>query len=255
VRFDPVRRRLDAASCAAIDPVRRMVVLGLASTLPAALGGCGVKPADILRFGLRVDVQTPQGGRSGYGVVEAARSSGIVFTGGGGVEDRLAGEAIAVDLPGNAVLFALLRGRRGTDGSTFFAKLVDRATAAGATLVPPLPRDFAPEEWQEERKALRASRPAIVLPAPEYPLLGRLRDISDPASFEVVDPADLAASFGPGFALGQIVLGVVDQPPTSGIETRLRWLPDVYQRVNQSTFRPNAIPGGDFRGLFTTRYA
>jgi hypothetical protein len=237
-----------------VDPLRRMVLLGLASAVPAALAGCGVKPADVLNFALKISAQTPQGERSGYGVVESTMSSGIVFTGGGGVEYRASGEAIAVDLPGNKVLFSLMRGRLGTDSGAFFAELVRRALAFGATPVPPLPRPYEPTEWQEERRALRAARPSIVLPVSEYPLLGRFRDPSNPASFEVVDPYDLAASFGPGFALKQIVLSVTDQPLTSGIEARLPWLPNVYQRVTQTTFRPNAIPGGDFQGLFTTKY-
>ncbi len=228
---------------------RRMMIAAVAAT---GLAGCGIKPPEIVRFGVKVDVQTPQGDVSGYGVVESNVSSGIVFTGGGGVEYRLAGEAIAVDLPGNLILFALLRGRLGTDSGTFFAKLVKRAVAAGAKTVPPLPEVFGPGEWQEERRALRAIRPSIVLPASEYPLLGRFRDLSDPASFEVVDPGNLAASFGPGFVLKQIMLSVTDQPPTSGIEARLGWLPEIHRRMDWHKF-PLNIPGGDFQGLFTTK--
>ena len=236
-----------------LGPTRRLLLCGITSAALLGLGGCGVKPAEVVRFELRVDVQTPQGDRSGYGVVESKISSGPIFTGGGGVEYRVTGEAIAVDLPGNLVLFSLLRGRLGTDGGTFFAELVRRAVAAGAKPVPPLPAIFGPGEWQEERRALRATRPSIGLPASELPLLGRFRDLSDPASFEVVDPANLAASFGPGFALKQIVLSVTDESPTSGIEARLGWLPDVYREVDGRTFGPNEVPGGDFQGLFTTK--
>lgn len=234
-------------------PTRRLVMCGItAATLPG-LGSCGTKPAEVVRLGVKVDVQTPQGDRSGYGVVESSVSSGMVFTGGGGVEYRVTGEAIAVDLPGNLVLFSLLRGRLGIDSGTFFANLVNQAVAAGAKPVPPLPNVFGPSEWKEERRALRAARPSMALPASEYPLLGRFRDLSDPTSFEVVDPANLAASFGSGFALKQIVLSVTDQPSTSGIEARLRWLPNVYRRIDARTFGPNEIPGGNFQGLFTTK--
>jgi hypothetical protein len=41
-----------------------------------------------------------------------------------------------------------------------------------------------------------------------------------------VDPANLAASFGPGIRLKRITVEVTDDDVTTGIEKRLRWLGD-----------------------------
>ena len=40
-----------------------------------------------------------------------------------------------------------------------------------------------------------------------------------------VDPANLAASFGPGIRLKRITVEVTDDDVTTGIEKRLQWLP------------------------------
>ena len=50
----------------------------------------------------------------------------------------------------------------------------------------------------------------------------------DPASVARVDPTDLAASFGPGYALSSITLAITDEPVTKGrVEAVLGWLTDV----------------------------
>jgi hypothetical protein len=48
------------------------------------------------------------------------------------------------------------------------------------------------------------------------PLLVTFADINDPASVQRVDPDDLAASFGPGYALTTITLAITDEPVTKG---------------------------------------
>ena len=58
----------------------------------------------------------------------------------------------------------------------------------------------------------------------DYPELVRFRDIRDPKTVELVDPNDLAKSFGAGVKLRRIMLTVVDGPVTVGIEQRLPWL-------------------------------
>ena len=56
----------------------------------------------------------------------------------------------------------------------------------------------------------------ITLPDYQYPMLVTFEDITDPASVRLVDPADLAASFGPGVRLKSVVLEVTDEPVTEG---------------------------------------
>jgi len=58
-----------------------------------------------------------------------------------------------------------------------------------------------------------------------YPLLVTFADIADPASVKRVDPYDLAASFGPGYALQSVTLEVTDEAVTQGrVEAVLGWL-------------------------------
>ena len=59
----------------------------------------------------------------------------------------------------------------------------------------------------------------------EYlPVLVRFRDPNNSASVELVDPLDLAVSFGPGVTLKRAFVEITDDPITKGIETRLPWL-------------------------------
>jgi hypothetical protein len=55
-------------------------------------------------------------------------------------------------------------------------------------------------------------------------VLVRFRDPSDPTRVELVDPLDLAASFGPGVILKSAFAEITGDPITQGIEDRLPWL-------------------------------
>ncbi len=49
-----------------------------------------------------------------------------------------------------------------------------------------------------------------------YPTLVTFTDITNPATLKEVDPANLAASFGPGVRLSRMILEVTDEPVTNG---------------------------------------
>jgi hypothetical protein len=55
-------------------------------------------------------------------------------------------------------------------------------------------------------------------------MLVRFGDLRDPRSVEKVDPGNLAASFGPGFALRRITVQLTEDDVTTGIGKRLGWL-------------------------------
>jgi hypothetical protein len=60
------------------------------------------------------------------------------------------------------------------------------------------------------------------------PTLVRFRDIHDPHTIEIVDPADLGATYGPDVNLEKATFEVTNDPVTSGIiETRMPWLRDL----------------------------
>lgn len=64
-------------------------------------------------------------------------------------------------------------------------------------------------------------KPTGELPLEDFPVLVRFRDPNDPTSVELVDPSNLAASFGPGVMLRRAFVEITDDPITKGIETRV----------------------------------
>ena len=62
------------------------------------------------------------------------------------------------------------------------------------------------------------------IPRSHYPLLVTFTDIIDPTTVKVVDPDNLAETFGPGASLKRITLEITDEPVTEGkIESVLGW--------------------------------
>ena len=62
----------------------------------------------------------------------------------------------------------------------------------------------------------------------EHKLL-RFRDITDPATVELVDPDNLSASFGKGYTLKRVTYQVTNDPVTKGMDERLPWLDELEQ--------------------------
>ncbi len=168
------------------------------------LAGCG----DVLgedrapdyRYRLTVEVDTPEGLRTGSSVIEVEQSLG----GAGGspansqIYRRIRGEAVAVDLSDGRTLFALLRSESDIEWAETIVSRV--APKGGGSASKPrfdnalrlkgeteLPRTFPAYAWIEKRSA--------------YPMLVTFGDLSDPTSVALVEPDNLAASFGEGVSL------------------------------------------------------
>ena len=78
---------------------------------------------------------------------------------------------------------------------------------------------------EEQSRALTRKAWTATLPAELYPMLVTFGDVARPESVMQVDPANLAASFGPGYALKAITLTITDEPVTKGnVEKVLPWL-------------------------------
>lgn len=100
---------------------------------------------------------------------------------------------------------------------------------------------------------VRTKGEPMILTPDRYPLLVTFADIADPASVKRVDPYDLAASFGPGYALKSVTLEVTDEAATQGrMEQVLGWLgehpePSVIPDVKPTDFSFEAkLRHGDF---------
>jgi hypothetical protein len=118
------------------------------------------------------------------------------------------GEAIFVDLGHGKNLIALLGwGQVGEDED----KIVHLISAA---LAPHVRGD-----WKEECKL----RGRGDLPSSYFPTLITFSDLKNPATAKVVNPVDLAATFGSGYSLRRITLETTSDAVTRGIEKKLPW--------------------------------
>lgn len=197
---------------------RREVMAALVAGGTALLAGCGsLSPAARYRFRMTVEVDTPQGLRTGSSVmqVSSSKTPGPLIGEEHPLTTGLVGEAVAVDVQPEQTLFALignLPNGGGLEGEV--TKLFE-------------PNTIGPDAFVES--VGRLGRPSqvgrtAVLPREHYPTFVRFRDLADPKSVEAADPGNLAASFGPGVTLRRITVTITDDDVTTGIETRLGWL-------------------------------
>ena len=243
------------------NPTRRGVFGMLAAmSAAAALGGCNMLQSETIRYRMTVEVETPQGLRSGSSVIETSvrpsgRASAVA------VNYSYRGEAVAVDLPSGQTLFALLQSANGDlDAATQFPiwAMADRI---------PRPGEFKEKlHWLAQYAALRkldgvgilprtlpvGYYPPVDKPPSAYPLLVHFRDIRDPKTVVRIDPTEVAASFGPGVKLRRITVQITDDAVTMGIKKRLRWLDKFYDKmldgspINNSQVLANNLSQMDF---------
>jgi hypothetical protein len=241
---------------------------GMALLFSAFLVGCGAAQGDPyppFRYRMTVEVETPEGLRTGSAVrevdyVPAAYAGGdfAVF------RLRLRGEAVAVDLPGGKTLYALLRSPTHSDFAaqiaidTLLPVPPSTRLAAGTSGPNPSTPEFeaafagllANSEVRElpRERAMRWSGG----PGEAWPLFVTFRDPADPASVERVDPDDMTAHFGRGTRIRRIILAITDDPVTTGIERRLGWIDQFYdrmldgQRLNNSQDLANNLASDSF---------
>ena len=130
------------------------------------------------------------------------------------------GEAVVLDLGDRGVLFALLK-----DGSLRTGRDSPRRGE---------PRMIVPVAWWDrgirgpddvDRLGQLQGRRELGFDA--LPMLVRFENLNDPASVKLVEPVDLAASFGPGVTLSRVTVEITRDPVTKQIEARLPWLASV----------------------------
>jgi hypothetical protein len=158
---------------------------------------------------LTVEVATPGGVRSGAAVTNV-RWQEVNST--GNYPGSYRGEASIVDLGDERFLFALIG--------------EDTRYLALRTFRPVLGKDSGVNERGFATMArFRGTRD---VPREAYPLLVTFTDINDPKTVKRVDPANLAAIFGPGVSLRRITLEITDEKATEDqIDSYLPWYCDL----------------------------
>jgi hypothetical protein len=171
------------------------------------------------KFRLSVEIAAPEGVRRGASVLAVHPNRGYGGSGTGGSAPRLKGEAAVVDLGQGRLLVALLAQESDVsdmDATTFLALRAFNAAGRGVQF-----RDL---------RSLRGEAP---LAGDLAPVLIALEEGRDPSSARRVAPSDLGA----GARVARIAVemvpngfwpldfgGVLGEPVTRGIESRLPWL-------------------------------
>jgi len=171
----------------------------------------------------------------------ASHVSGQYSLAPGDVTTQVTGEAVAVDLPGRKTLFALLSKPGSAEGANAYA------------LDALFPRPWVgSKEYVANVNALADRRDIGVLPSKDWPMLVTFGDIKNPTSIVRIDVANLESTLGPDVKIRRITAQITEEPVTTGIEKKLKWLPRIYEMQISSDFQPEGIPVGNFQGLFTS---
>jgi hypothetical protein len=184
-----------------------------------ALAGCG--RTESYRYKLTLAVNTPDGIKRGSSVVDV-RFYQVSFPERGTMH-KLRGEALYLDLgPGSRPLIVLLTRYLPKGGSgqhwtrdagpdtRWMSQVYDRTPS----------QDFI----VDVPRLARMRGPRLITPA-DLPDLVTFADVKDPNSVIEVDPNDLPATLGPNITWHEITLESTDEPITTGITTKLPWLP------------------------------
>lgn len=165
---------------------------------------------------MTVYFDTPQGAVVASGVVAVNYVSPVWFQQINNFQINVSGEAIVVDMGEGRTLFALLGG----------VENLMRDTLRDAGLI-------NSPVYVDVTTAIMAQTEPLTVQPKRYPMLVTFEDVTDPKSVRLVDPADLAASFGAGYALRKITLEITREPVTKGVvEGVLGWLHDPKYRTN-----------------------
>ena len=171
---------------------------------------------------LTIEITKPSGIKTASSVTEVnwdmpPRWFKIGDSGGWHGGGDLKGEAVVLEMEPQKYLFVLLKG-------------YSEATAIEVFANPPLKSEH-PTEYTRVLDRLPKIRETRVLPRDLYPMFVTFDDISDPTSVKRVDPANLAATFGPGYSLNTVTLSITDEPVTKGnVEKVLKWLCNYRQK-------------------------
>ena len=191
------------------DGMTRRGAIGVLASAGAmlAVASCGVSNSASYRFRMTVEVNTPQGMKTGSSVIEAFASIGPRIGDVSGKSGGLKGEAVVVDLPDGPVFILLtLPDAGGSLDGVVTVALDPRAAGNARTDY----RDAVARlgGWFGGAKA--------DLPRDNWPMFVRFADINDPKSVERIDPQ--------AAGVRRITVETTRDPFTTGIVKRLGWL-------------------------------
>lgn len=188
-------------------------------------------PTYTFRYKLTAEVMTPEGPKTGSGVIEVSYTHFFSLSGVPNLIQSAEGEAIFVDLGNNKNLFVTLTSWESGRSANFEPSMPSFNGALGPINLPikvlkltwPSGRNGEEAIMAKQIETLEGSEP-VAIPPRLLPTLVTFRNINDPDSVEVVQPDSFAKTFGPGYELVKATLQITDESPIEKIEGTLPWL-------------------------------
>lgn len=215
---------------------RRAFAASLACGVLFASSACGAlgRSLPTYRYRLTVEVETPEGLKTGSSVIEvrtqiAERPN---LPDANALNIRVIGEAVSVDLGKRGMLLALLRSEDAVNWAGGVMELVtprppyvageDAYVAWHKAMLANKGLHELPRNASSNQRPWRSHEPND--PPKDYPMLVHFTNMADPATVEIVDPDNLAAVYGQGIKLRRMTVELTRSPVTSGIGNKLIWL-------------------------------
>ncbi len=194
-------------------------------------------PSASWRYKITVEVETPEGIKTGSAVREVRAFSDIKIGDSGGGGAGVKGEAVIVDLGKHGVLFA-------TIGEDFGYSVMFKAF--------PYSDGGLTKEGMEYYSNLKNAQKSL-LEINELPRFVTFKNLNDPLSARLVDIRDLQKDFGAGVQIKDITIETTDEPITWGIvDQYLPWLAKIKANIDgtsitTSAFLANRLDVGQFK--------
>jgi hypothetical protein len=192
-----------------------------------------------IRYRITIEVETPQGIRKGSSVW-STRLRKVPIVGGHTTDFR--GEAIAVELPNNQVLFGLIvnSGPTGQLGGNYGGWLPESVHESRGFERPRRPREdySAVEDFKYIRDLPSRLFMLDCEERRECPFLVRFRDLNDRSTVEGVDYDGLHEAFGPGYRLRAVTLETTGARPRRNLHDYLPWV----DGPGEASFKPDHHP-------------
>jgi hypothetical protein len=184
-----------------------------------ALTGCGRSAS--YRYKLTLSLDTPDGVKTGFNVVQI--DYWTVSVPAQGEPHKTRGQGLYLDLgPGRKPLIALLTHiRRANERPDEIRWLEDDPIRIMARLCLNVTAIYS---WVDVASKFASCKTPFAITPADLPDLVTFVDVNSPNSVLLVDPNNLAATLGPGVAWRSMTLQATDEPLTKGMEEHLAWL-------------------------------
>ena len=217
------------------------ILLFIFALVAIAFVSCQIAfPSGTWRYKITVEVETPEGIKSGSAVREVFATSSFAFNPDvSSVYHSVSGEAVVVDLGKRGVLFVLIDW---DSYNEFFAAFPYRSEN--------LRDEIKHYKGLKNVKASLMQDGVYSRKIPTY--FVTFKDLNDPLSVEGVDNQKMDITFGAGVRLKDVTIEPTDEPVTHEIEKWLPWLTGLKGHYLHGGMTSRNAPLGLHEGNFRT---